>query len=130
MADSKKLDTDTVHQRCTALAVANGPNRWLPESGSDTSYTSSREGTPDTSSHHHHQEHLHYAVPDDGIKSSENQPYQECVAAAIRQFLWTLVLGGIQQMEVPLSPRDMAREWKRVIVIPVNTKEVGALGNS
>ena len=48
MADSKKLDTDTVHQRCTALAVANGPNRWLPESGSDTSYTSSREGTPDT----------------------------------------------------------------------------------
>ncbi|KAE8368039.1 hypothetical protein BDV27DRAFT_154367 [Aspergillus caelatus] len=48
MADSKKLDTDAIHQRCSALAVANQPNRWLPESGSDTSYTSSREGTPDT----------------------------------------------------------------------------------
>ncbi|KAB8274632.1 hypothetical protein BDV30DRAFT_237552 [Aspergillus minisclerotigenes] len=144
MADSKKLDTQEIHERCNPLTVANDPNRWLPESGSDTSYTSSREGTPstaDTSSQYHQelqalreaqeaQEHLHYAIPDDGIKSSGSQPYRECAETAIRQFLWTLVLGGIQQMEVPSSPRKMVGEWKRAIVIPVNTKEVRALGNS
>ncbi|KAF7626445.1 hypothetical protein AFLA_013837 [Aspergillus flavus NRRL3357] len=48
MADSKKLDTQEIHERCNPLTVANDPNRWLPESGSDTSYTSSREGTPST----------------------------------------------------------------------------------
>ncbi|KJK67487.1 hypothetical protein P875_00117210 [Aspergillus parasiticus SU-1] len=114
MADSKKLDTQEIHERCNPLTVANDPNRWLPESGSDTSYTSSREGTPSTVDTHHHQElqeaqeaqeHIHYAVPDDGIKSSENQPYRECAETAIRQFLWTLVWGGIQPMEVPSSPR-------------------------
>ncbi|KAE8341565.1 hypothetical protein BDV24DRAFT_163403 [Aspergillus arachidicola] len=46
MADSKKLDTQEIHERCNPLTVANDPNRWLPELGSDTSYTSSREGTP------------------------------------------------------------------------------------
>ncbi|KAE8313828.1 hypothetical protein BDV41DRAFT_246348 [Aspergillus transmontanensis] len=48
MADSKKLDTQEIHERCNPLVVANDPNRWLPESGSDTSYTSSREETPST----------------------------------------------------------------------------------